>query len=300
MIMTKLQRCCMVALAWAALGSSATAQEALSPGAAETMLFFNPPLDPLVFSPTVKELGLFSALGNTVFKPDHKAMPYPLVLVGHTCGGIGRPHIRERMKELLAAGFAVMAVDSFGPRGVRDCRGQTKVRAESSVMDAYAALTHVSKLPEIDTQRVYYTGYSWGGTVGPMLASPSSAKAFQSALRFRAIVSNYGACWYQHTDHSPRHTFLYPDIDRPLLMLMAGEDLEFKPAECVNYLEELRAAGKPVQWHVYPGTHHAWDQSDLYHHTVTTGRGEPNLYRYSREATEDSTRRMIELFRQHP
>src|SRR3954471_8522384 len=79
---------------------------------------------PLEFAPGLQELGTFSRLSNSVFKPAG-AGPFPAVVVGHTCGGVNRPHVRERMREFLAAGYAVLAVDSFGPRGVQSCRNQS-------------------------------------------------------------------------------------------------------------------------------------------------------------------------------
>ena len=57
---------------------------------------------------------------------------------GHTCGGVSQPHIRERMRELLDAGYAVLALDTFGPRGISQCRNQTMIRSSATVMDEQA------------------------------------------------------------------------------------------------------------------------------------------------------------------
>lgn len=250
------------------------------------------------FRSGVSELGIFSSISNAVFRPEGKAPPYPIVVLGHTCGGVGRPHIRERMRELLDAGFAVLALDSFGPRGIDNCRNQTRIRSSATVMDAYHALTHLTTLPEIDKFRIYFAGYSWGGVVAPLLASPQSAEAFGSKLRYRALVSNYGGCSYQHSASTPRLFYLLKDTDRPILMLLASEDKEFKVSDCLPVLDELKAAGKPVEWHVYEGTYHAWDQSNT-GYSVTTGWNETNFYRYSGDATSDSTKRMIAFFNEH-
>lgn len=256
------------------------------------------PFQSIPISAEVSELGPFSSIANAVFKPPG-AGPFPAVVIAHSCGGVNRPHIRERMRELLGAGFVVLAVDSFGPRGFSSgCGGSAgRLGVSTTVMDAYTALDHLGRLAIVDASRIYATGYSWGALVTTMLASPQSGEAFASRLRFRALVSNYGACSVQRSATSARFRYLQDDSDRPLLMLMAGEDREYKPADCFPLLEDLKAAGKAVAWHVYADTHHAWDQRD--HNgsvKVTTGWGEVSVYLYNAEATRDSTRRMIEFF----
>lgn len=252
-------------------------------------------LTPVSIKTDVGVLGLFSSISNGVFQPKGKG-PFPAVVVGHTCGGVSVPHIRARMQELLDAGFMVLALDSFGPRDIANCRTQSKILATATVMDAYQALDHLSKLPIVDASRIYFSGYSWGGWVAPLLASPQSADALGSKLRYRAVVSNYGFCVSQRNANSPRYYPLQKDIDRPLLVLMASEDKEGKPTDCLPLLQELKSAGKPVEWHLYENTYHAWDQANGADYTVTTGWGETNIYRYSKDATIDSTKRMIGFF----
>ncbi|RJG03455.1 dienelactone hydrolase family protein [Noviherbaspirillum sedimenti] len=252
-------------------------------------------LSPVSIKAEVSELGVFSSISNGVFQPKGQG-PFPAVVLGHTCGGVSRPHIRKRMQELLDAGYVVLALDSFGPRNISDCRSQSKILATATVMDEYGALDHLSKLPVVDSTRIYFSGYSWGGWVAPLLASPQSAEALGSKLRYRAVVSNYGFCVSQRNANSPRYYPLQKDIDRPLLVLMAGEDKEGKPSDCLPLLQEIKAGGKPVEWHLYENTYHAWDQEDIGMYSVTTGWGETNLYRYSKDATVDSTKRILDFF----
>jgi dienelactone hydrolase len=253
---------------------------------------------PVEFASEVAQLRFYSSIANTVFKPKGDG-PFPAVVLAHTCGGVSQPHIRQRMVELLDAGFAVLALDSFGPRGVAQCRDQQKVGLTTTLIDAYAALEHLSGLAIVDASRIYLTGYSWGGMVAPMLASPQSAEIVGAQVRYRALVANYGACSYQRGPGARRFQFLLRDTDRPILMLMASEDKELKPADCFPLLEEMRAAGKPVEWHIYPDTYHAWDQDRSQPYSIRTGWGDTVWYRYSGSATRDSTRRMIEFFNAH-
>jgi dienelactone hydrolase len=260
---------------------------------------FPPPASepPVEFVLPATELGMFTSLANRVFKPAGASTgPLPVAVIGHTCGGVSRPHIRDRAKELLAAGYMVVAIDSYGPRGIENCRGQTRVNQRHQVRDAYAALDMLTKLPEVDQRRIYYTGYSAGGMSGPMLASTRYMPPGEKPLRFRAIVSNYASCIYQNGPTTPRIQLLPRQIDTPVLMLMAQEDKELRAADCFPQLDEMKAAGQPVAWHVYADVHHAWDQPGV-QYTHTTGFGEASIYRYSASATADSTRRMLEFFK---
>jgi hypothetical protein len=79
--------------------------------------------------------------------------------------------------------------------------------------------------------------------------------------------------------------FLKPDTDRPLLVLMGGADNETPPADCLPRLTALKDQGVPVEW----------DRSELNGNTKKDWRGETITYRYSKEATADSTRRAFEF-----
>ncbi|UUZ68442.1 dienelactone hydrolase family protein [Polaromonas sp. P2-4] len=224
------------------------------------------------------ELGALTAMSNTVFKPKGQG-PFPAVVLLHTCGGIRPPHIRQHAGELLAAGYAVLILDSHGPRGFDTCR-KKPIPFAVGVLDAYAGLAHLAALPMVNKDRIYLAGYSYGGSVAALLASPQSATTFGSPLRFRATVAHY-----THCVRPSRARLLLADTDRPVLMLMGQSDTETPPASCFPLIEELRAAGAPVKWHIYPGMTHGWDK-----------QGEAsNGYVYDEEAALDATRRMLEF-----
>jgi hypothetical protein len=72
---------------------------------------------------------------------------------------------------------------------------------------------------------------------------------------------------------------------------MVKLDTETTPlADCMPLLESLKERGAPVEWHVYPGTTHAWDKSENDGHSKQHWRGWVT-YRYSKAATEDSVKR---------
>lgn len=237
---------------------------------------------PVTIEAEIKEsIGTFTSISNYVFKPPGQG-PFPAVVLMHTCGGIQNPHMREHGQEILKAGYVVLMLDSFSPRGIENCsRGPLSVAA--GVVDAYAALAFLSNQSFVDKSRVYQVGYSWGAIVATLLASPQSATVAGSTLRFRGTVSNYSTCIYRD-----KYAFVLRDIDRPVLMLLGERDEELPPASCFPLLEEMKSAGLPIQWHIFPGATHGWDKDGQ------ANRG----YVYNEETAKEATRRLLEFLSQ--
>ena len=76
---------------------------------------------------------------------------------------------------------------------------------------------------------------------------------------------------------------------------MGEVDNETPAEECVAQLSPLKAAGAPVEWHVYPQTTHCWDCKNLDGYSKTDVRGNRVTYRYSKEVTDDSARRAFQF-----
>lgn len=242
-----------------------------------------PPIDlkPVTFESTVKDsIGMFTSIANSTFKPPGDG-PFPAVVLMHSCGGVKNPHIKQHAQELLSEGYVVLVVDSFGPRGMESCA--TRILSGSAgISDAYAALNDLASKPFVDKTRIYQVGYSWGGIVSTMLSSPQSAKLVGSQLRFAATVANYSNCSYQE-----KYRLVLDDSDRPFLMLMGDQDRELPMATCFPLLESMKAAGKPVTWHVFPDATHSWDKPSA------PDRG----YRFNSGVTAEATSRMLEFLR---
>jgi dienelactone hydrolase len=281
------------AIAQATPGTVEAASRPLAPGSMDA---FIKPFEPLRFATEVKTLSMFSSLGNAVFKPDTGGGPFPSIVVTHSCGGVDTPALRERMQELLAAGYLVLMLDSFKPRGQKDCRNSV-VRNPLVWRDTLDALTHLHTLKEVDKNRIYQVGFSMGAFTAAVVASPSVHAYFGSQHRFRASVGWYGSCGFQGAPTAPVSHFVRFDTDRPVLMLMAEADRETPLSPfCYPLLDDLKAAGKPVYWHVYgAGVTHAWDMRSGY--SMTTGFGETVVNRFSAETTLDATRRTLEFLR---
>lgn len=252
---------------------------------------------PLTFDAARQTAGMFTSaasLSNRIYAPEG-AGPFPAVVLNHTIGGVSQ-HMLVQAKALLGAGFAVLVVDSYGPRGIR--AGSILFPAEVA-KDAYAALAHLSSQPYVDKNRIYQTGYSLGALASALLASPEGAQTFQAPGRFRASVGHYGTCALHDKPSSPKLEMLSADSDRPVLMLMAELDIETPPKNCFPLLEQMKAAGKEVEWHIYPNTTHGWDKSENNGYVYRSANGETMTYRYDAAVTKDATERMIAFFNRY-
>jgi dienelactone hydrolase len=208
-------------------------------------------------------------------------------------------HLRAHARRLIDAGFAVLVVDTFGARGYKV--GVNEPLPAEFAKDAYDALAHLLTLPYIDKNRIFQTGYSYGGMAAALLASPEGAQELKAKARFRATVANYAGCTIAapYAGGQSKATYvpmLSADSDQPILMLMAELDIETPPSTCFPLLEEMKAKGKDVHWHIYPGTTHGWDKAENNGYVYRTTSGETMAYRYDANIAKDATERMIVFF----
>jgi dienelactone hydrolase len=239
----------------------------------------------LKFPMEAKTLGILGSVSNAIFKPEGDG-PFPAVVLAHTCGGI-QAHISERAKELIQAGFVVLVQDSYGPRGHTTFCTPAGVGAPRVYKDSFDALKHLSQLKVVDPSHIYLVGLSLGSFTAAAVSSPEVARWIGTSDRFRASVGWYGSCTFDVSPY-PKWELIRRDVDRPVLLLMAKNDSETPIGDCFPLLENLKAGGKPVAWHVYDDATHGWDKSD-------TRRG----YRYDPAVTADAMKRTIDFLKQN-
>ncbi len=169
--------------------------------------------------------------------------PFPAVVLLHTCGGL-RPHVtRDWPGFLTGLGYAVLAVDSYGPRGVSRC---TQLRANKVLQaeDAFGALDFLAALPSIDATRVGVMGYSTGAIAINRYVVNSTNRTSDGA-NFRAAIAFYGMC---------RGINRYDADSVPLMEIVAEKDIKHAPS-CIS-------TGKNhpgIEVHVLTGTYHSFD-----------------------------------------
>jgi dienelactone hydrolase len=249
----------------------------------------------LKFPDEAKELSFFSPLSMAIYKPSGDG-PFPALVIVHTCGGL-RLEIRDWTKLALGQGYVVFVMDSLGPRGLKTvCYPPTPVNPVRGAKDAFQALEHLKKFSFVDPQRIGLIGFSWGAMVGLLVSSKAYADVFSPGNRFHSVASLYPGCYFSAKGQLREFEYLRPDTDQPLLVLMGELDTETPPADCLPRLQALKEKGAPVEWHLYPKTTHCWDCKSLDNFSKTDARGNHVVYRYSKETTQDSSRRAFEFF----
>lgn len=239
------------------------------------------------------------ALANTLHFPASSTSPVPVLLVLPTCSGISQ-HIHEWTQAALQAGYGVMAVDSLRGLG-NDCGSPSKISNGRYVKDALDAVAFVTQQPGVEPQRIAVLGFSKGALIATWLASSTVADTLRpNTPRISASVSIYGFCALGPTRGRPQGiTILQPDTDRSFLALMGAKDNELPPRSCLELLPKLKAAGAPVQWHVYEQAGHAWDSQDKHGFSKTTvTTGERITYQYDPDVTQASRKRVFDFLLQ--
>lgn len=191
-----------------------------------------------------------------------------------------------------ARGYVALLVDSFGPRGYpqgfpkHSYSERPGTVSEQTVrpLDAYGAAAHLRARPDVVHDRIGLHGWSNGGMtlLSAMAADTPALKAPDAARGFRAALAQYPSC---RTQLSQRDYKPYA----PLLILVASEDDEVSPQVCRDFHERMRSRGEPVEFLLYPGAHHSYDDPGR-----TKQSHEPN-----RAAMQDSLRRAEEFFARH-
>ena len=255
----------------------------------------------LEFPAKPSRLSFSSTPEMALYKPDGPG-PFPAVVLHHQCGGLGQDRwqnvsMLEWAKQAIARGYVALLIDSLEPRGVKTvCMGpQGGVNFPRGVRDALQAAHHLRRFDFVAKDRIAIAGYSWGAMVAVLASGHRWGTALAPGDRFAAAVSFYPGCFTIKPAAGRPYEVVNSDIDRPLLVLMGGRDNETPSGECVPKLEAAKTAGAPVQWHVYPEATHCWDCKNLDGFSKVDVRGSQVVYRYDKDITADSARRMFDF-----
>ncbi len=188
----------------------------------------------------------------TFWPPQGASRPTPAAVLIHGSDGVTR--LQHQYAEWLSRrGIAALVVDSFRPRHVSNTIGkQQLVSSYSMVADAFAALSALSRMPDIDVEKIFVIGWSKGGVVADWASRQRYRRAFASAnLEFAGHVAFYPWCGEQETEISI--------TGAPLLFLVGAKDDWVGSQACENYVERVRDSGHRANLLVFDDAHHGFD-----------------------------------------
>ena len=189
------------------------------------------------------------AIAGAFFKPPG-AGPFPGVVFMTGCAGLNSPEEIAMQKTVidhfLAKGVATFLVDPFTPRNEPEgiCANlNAKTFAQYATRggnDVVAALKVLKAMPDIDPNRVFLQGYSWGAISSLFAADPKTPSAHDNKIA--GIIAYYPYC-YDNVEFSS-----------PTLVLIGDKD-DWTPAKLCQAVN-----GKPnLEIVVFPGATHAFN-----------------------------------------
>ncbi|SDL40156.1 Dienelactone hydrolase [Aliiruegeria lutimaris] len=224
--------------------------------------------------------------------------PWPTALLFSGCDG-PKDNMDRWAKELTDEGYAVLVVDSHGPRDYDDaqlwrlvCIGQLLPGPERAG-DVAVAIEDARAMPFVDPERIVLIGASHGGwSVLDMLSLHGQDKPPHNLTRWPETIQENGL------EGIVGMVLLYPycgvasqvyshgwQEDVPGLFLLVEDDSIVNEDSCIEVIERMKEAGRPVEAHLFKGTTHGFDQE------------EKNAFS-TLEFSPEATREAAELMRQ--
>ena len=229
------------------------------------------------------------AIAGALFKPAGTG-PFPAVVHMISCGGLGEsPEMalaESVIDHLLARGVVALIVDPFTPRnefGICEKLNDPNLNevkwaqyATRGAGDAVAAVKVLRSMPEIDPNRIFLQGYSYGA--GAALFAVDAKTRGPHDAKIAGVIAYYPYC-------------LETEASVPTLILVGDKD-DWTPASLC-----LEAKDKPnIEVVVVPGATHGfnyalfgqWGIDYLGHHLV-----------YDEKATLDAQQRADAFMNAH-
>ena len=132
-------------------------------------------------------------LSAALYRPDGSGR-FPAMVVLHHCGGRSND-VLSWAAWLRGEGYVALAIDSFTPRGIKNCAQGGQPTMSEFAKDAAGALAYLRSLPFVDPKRIGVVGWSYGGGAALIAARAASDWLFDPGPGgFRAAVAFYPNC----------------------------------------------------------------------------------------------------------
>jgi dienelactone hydrolase len=189
------------------------------------------------------------AIAGVLFKPTGVG-PFPAIVYMSGCGGLNNnPSEMSQEKavidEMASKGIATLIVDPFTARGEMEglC---AKLNADTFVQygtrggsDALAAVNLLRTMSDIDPNRIFLQGYSWGA-ISSLFAVDAASPTSHDA-KVAGLVAYYPYCWDKVGPTVPT-------------LIMIGEKDDWTPAALCQKVQ----GQQNVEVVVYPGDFHGF------------------------------------------
>ncbi len=182
-------------------------------------------------------------------------------------------HIKDVADRFAREGFVALAPDLYHGNTTKSPDEAGKLFMALNIAqtekDLRGAIDYLLSLPECKGEHVGTVGFCMGG---------------QLSLYAACANSKVGACVIYYGIHPNVH----PDIAKlqaPVLGFFAERDASVNPRVARKLESQLKAAGKQVEFHIYPGVAHAFFNDTR-----------PEVY--DAASAKDSWNRMLKFFRE--
>jgi len=217
---------------------------------------------------------------GSVYVPDGPP-PFPAVVLLHGCTMIAKSDLGWA-QWFQQAGYVALLLDSLTPRHRENdmCVTGAPTFADQA-LDAYGGLAYLRSRPDVAGAHVVVMGWSHGGAATlEAVSAHFFADAHVQGSDFAAGVAMYPHC----------ASFEPGGIAAPLLLLVGGSDDWEPPGGCLVRAQQLKSAGAPIDWHLYPEATHAFDAPGR-DRVLQSGMHTIHL-RYDKEAADDAHARV--------
>lgn len=174
---------------------------------------------------------------------------HPAVIIVHEWMGLGS-YAKKRAQMVAELGYVAFAADIYG-KGIRAKNNDeaatlaTKYKTNRPLLQerVKAAFDYVSKLPNVDANKIAVIGYCFGGTTALELAR--SGAPVLGTISFHGGLSN----------PTPENA---KNIRGKVLVLHGADDPYVNPEEVNAFVEEMKKAKVDWQMVQYSGTVHSF------------------------------------------
>lgn len=195
---------------------------------------------------------------GALFLPETPSGPVPAVVIVQGLGGVKPERELTYGYKLAKAGFAALAIDSFGARGLAespDVWKALRVSTWSILADAFGALRFLAGHPAVNPQAIGFIGFSWGGMASVLAAYEQVRSRYLGSddLRFAGHVSYYGCSIPRLVE--PATT------GAPVMVLSGTRDANVSVQRTRQICDDLRRGGSDVELRLFDAFHQ-WDGKD--------------------------------------